>query len=334
MLFKNLESLFQFIDSKKGKSAPPSAFFLMPDSFEKEEASSYYIDYLKSQEYEVRRVAISELQEATMPLFSFEKKLCFFVDIDEKLNKDEAGIVEESLKDSSHLIFIASVAPVASAKEIEKRGGFYAELPPGKPWEQEGRMGGWILWRLRKSGKSIEPLALKLLSRTLAPHSNVAKEEIEKLLIYTIDKEKIGLADVMAIVTIEERSVVWQLGEAILLHNVEEALRIVHDALAHDAHPLQLLRLVRNTIHSCLFVATLKEKNASFEEIASTLPSIRPKTLEKYDACCNEYGRAGLEAALCAVDALEMELKNSTVDEELALEKLVIHLCCTSCLTS
>jgi DNA polymerase-3 subunit delta len=144
-----------------------------------------------------------------------------------------------------------------------------------------------------ESGQQIEPAAAQLVARRAGVDIVRLRGDVERLMLYTVGKPKITLADVHEIVSVETAQDDWAVTSAIQNRNAAEALRQVALAIEAGAVPYMILGQL-----------------AWF--VRDKLANIDPRRIP------------GAVEALFRTDE---DLKSSGGDPTVLLERLVVELC-------
>jgi DNA polymerase III subunit delta len=294
------------------------------DAFELKETLHLLLDRLKKP---FKRVGIEDiealLQEmSSLSLFAPQDELIVIENIERLKTLND----EFYQKRPGRCLILTSLGVLpATLKKIDAVG-LVLDIPEVKAWEKQSKLQDWILLFCSKQGKRIQRDAAALLAKEYVTDRFTLEQELEKLFAYVIDKNDITLKDVQDISCISDKSNLWQLHETILQKNATEALKILHGLDLNDLHPLQIIRNLRNQFQQAVELSVLHDARVNFEEIGARFPQLKGKFLEKKLSAATNYGTFFLKKALVQCDKVEVDLKNSTQDEELALEKLVITL--------
>lgn len=142
-----------------------------------------------------------------------------------------------------------------------------------------------------EAGQQIDPAAARLVAERAGVDIVRLRGDIERLMLYTVGKQKIALADAQEVVSAESAQDDWAVTSAIQQGNAREALRLLAMALDAGAVPYQILGQLG------WFV---RDRMADARRIPA------------------------------AVDALfrtDLDLKSSGGDPRVLLERLVVELC-------
>ena len=95
----------------------------------------------------------------------------------------------------------------------------------------------WLMSECSNSGKKLDPMAASRLA-TVAPGDRLSlKNELDKAIAFTGDRERVTLADVEAVVYHDPEDVMFKLVDSISQHKPDTALRLFHELLRYDSKP-------------------------------------------------------------------------------------------------
>ena len=334
MKFSNWQAFDKHVVSLQRNGLPPVICLLSKDEFELKEAFSSLLVRLskilgvEKKNLPLKQVTGSNLRDEFGSMSLFSPFSLLYLPSSEELKADDLDPVEEYLctaQAGSLLLITGTSLTSALCKKIEA-GGLLCEVADAKPWEKQGKVQDWVMASIAKEGKTIQREAAFLLAKEFTDDRFTLKEELHKLVTYTQEKKEITLADVQAICTLSNKSVLWQLSEVILQRNKPQAIQILHGLPDGDLHPLQILRYLRNQVRNALEISALHDEKVPPDEIMKRFPTMKGKTFDKNYELATGYGTRGLTKALLAIDKLEVDLKNSAQDEQLALEMLILSL--------
>lgn len=315
---------WQPFDNELKQGSPSLVLLLIKDEFELKEA----LKSVKKRFKDVRLIEAEELEQELSSFSLFSKASSQVIERIDELKAGDLEILEAAISApnrQSALIMTATTLPAALTKKIETLG-LVLEIGEVKPWEKQARVQDWICRYVAKDGRTIHREAAFILAREYVGDRFLLKEELDKLLTYAIDKKEITLPDVQAIVTMQEKSVLWNLSDAVLQKNGELALTILKGLEGSDTHTFQVLRYLRNQLHNAVEMASLHQDGVHHEDIMKRFPQMRGKAFEKqFEAAC-KFGKEACLDAMIQVDTLEVELKNVQKDAELSLEMLLIRI--------
>ncbi len=341
MKYTNWQALDKVVAGCTQSTLAPLFCLLIKDEFERKEALHFLLLRLKAilgkNFPKVQHVTPEELAEHKASFSLFSTHCILHIQNTQDLDTTELQLIEEQLahlNNNNILILTGKDLPSALCKKIEaNRASLILEIADVKPWEKQAKVEEWIRSYASKEKKTLQKEALQLLAKEFQDERFTLKEELDKLFTYTADKsEQITLNDVRAIVSLSNKAIIWQLSEAVLAKDKKLAITILQSLQEGDGggggefHPLQILRYLRNQVHNVLEMSSLIDDQVHPDTIMKRFPTMKGKSFEKNLEFAKRYGTNDLIRALIAIDTLEVDLKNSAKDENLALEMLIVSL--------
>jgi DNA polymerase-3 subunit delta len=144
-----------------------------------------------------------------------------------------------------------------------------------------------------ESGQQIEPAAVKLVAERAGLDIVRLRGDLDRLLLYTVGKPKITLADAQEIVSAEAAQDDWAVTNAIAQRNTAEALRQLSLAMDAGAVPYMVLGQIGWFVRDKLTNVDVRR----------------------------------VPAAVDALFRADLDLKSSGGDPKVLLERLVVELC-------
>lgn len=309
------------------------------DSFERKMASDLLLRFLlKNENHPEYCVKILDAEILTLQTLSdeissfhlFSKKNVVFIQQAEKLKTQAKEYLEKTFSHLGKTVLIISCATINQLtnfyKKIEKIG-IVLNLPKEiKPWEKEKLCTEWIQQQVAQTEKDIDRQAIDDLLKQVGTDYAHLKQEIDKLTCYIGDRRQITSQDIEAICTYVNHNTIWQLGEAILQRRPEAAISISKALLKNDISFFVLLRSLRSQIQTELQVATILENGGGEQDVSLRFPFIKGAIFQKHLKTIQSYGKTALAKSLITIDAAEVQAKNSNIQEEILLERLILQL--------
>jgi DNA polymerase-3 subunit delta len=150
---------------------------------------------------------------------------------------------------------IVFVAPGDSGDRVDKRvkgfkglakRGLVLELDRQRPED----LLVWLREQAAHEGKQLEPGAAQLLLDRAGADMQTLRMELDKALLYCLDRDRIEAADLESLVGKSREDAVWSVAEAVAEGRPARAMSLLEDLLAAGAYPLVILTLlVRQTRH-------------------------------------------------------------------------------------
>jgi DNA polymerase III delta subunit len=328
----SLQLLEKQLQTVKKKTAPCVIALVSKDQFELKTGIKLVEEMLltafSDPALKVKPIGVDDLQEECDSFSLFSAFSIFRLAKTEDFTADEAFVVEKSLEsDSGNRVLLLTGSQLSSklAKKIEACG-ILCEISEPKPWEKKTKAQEWLLTRLAKEGKTIQPQAVRLLSEEYQDNRFLLEQELAKVLTLTVGEKEIKEEHVRAICTFSQKANLWHLGDVVLERNKAEAVKMVHALLEDDVHALQIVRYLRNQIRQALEMAAFIADRRDDEEMRAHFAKLPPKALDKLHEQAKRIGCDALRLMLIQADTLEVELKNSNHDEELLLELFLLSL--------
>lgn len=210
-------------------------------------------------------------------------------------------------------------------KAAEKEGIVldFAEL---KPWEKEQRLAEWVNKQASASRKLIAYPVCQFLVKRMGPDQALLAQEIEKLICYAGERKEITREDVEALCHRQQPETIWQLGEALFRRDAAAALHIVHSLLSDGQPLLPLLRQIRSQFQTEYQISLLLAQGKQAQDISQEFPYLKGQILERHLQQARQYGQEAFRRGLLALDEAELRAKNSSIDENMIVELLMMQL--------
>ncbi|MFN2165027.1 MAG: DNA polymerase III subunit delta [Anaerolineae bacterium] len=189
---------------------------------------------------------------------------------------------------------------------------------------KERDLPGWIQRRVRGKKGTMSGEAVTLLAALVGNDLRLLDQEIEKLLLYTGERQ-ISSEDVRALVSRAREASIFDLVDCVGHRQSAEALRLLHQMLDDLEHPLYLLTMLARQVRILIQVSDLREQRLSENEMASRL-KLHPFVVKKGLAQARNFTLAQLEAAHQRVVETDWAIKTGEMEDVLALDLLVVGL--------
>lgn len=286
--------------------------------------------YLTYQAFDGERVSITALMDELNALAFLAAKRMIVVSKPEALDKATSTALEGYIASPNRslcLVLVSSGLHRGSSfyKKLEKHG-VVMDLPEEKPWEKEKSVTEWLMTQAHAQGKQLMPKAAAMIVKRMGTDQMLLEQELNKLFCYVGKRPTIQETDVGAICSQADLENTWQLGEAIFNRRGSDAVRIARSQLNQENPLIALLRQLRSQFQTEFQVCTLLRQGKGSVEIAHEFPYMRGAILERHMKQAQSYGMERFRKGLLAIDAAEMEAKNSTLDPEFILDILMVRL--------
>ena len=201
------------------------------------------------------------------------------------------------------------------------------ELNELKTWARGGpsEVARWLQDRAVQRGISIEPKALEALTDLVGANLRALASELEKLAMYT-GARAITADDVRLLTPQAREERIFDLVDAVVEGRAADALRLLRrmreDGSESASH---LFSLIARQLRMMVRAAELIDARAPAEAIGAATGA-RGYPLEKLTRQARAAGRSASEASLRAVEHSDFSVKTGRLDDDLALELLVVRL--------
>lgn len=332
MKYDNIKAFEKHLESASPNHFSEIYLLLSKDPFDGKEALDLLLKHLLPNPMALTTIEGSSANHLLNELNSmsfFAQKRVVLVQQADKLNKSIQESLDQYLASPNRAVHLILAAPsllktTTFYKKIEK-AGIVLEIVELKPWEKEKKLAEWVGKKAAASRIVISHPVCQLLVRASGVDSSLLATEWEKLLCYIGERKEITHKDVEAICTQADSQTIWQLGEAIFRFDAAAALSICHTMLEEGQPLLPLLRQIRSQFQTG-FQISLLAQGGQIGEIAKEYPYMKGQILDKNIQQAKNYGSEKYKLGLMAIDAAEMQTKNSQLEDFLIAELLIIQL--------
>lgn len=185
---------------------------------------------------------------------------------------------------------------------------------------------GWIKEKAKQENIEIEEEAVLELMKKTAGNLMVMNKEIDKLCTY------VGSGNIITVQTVHElvfRSLeqnVFELIDAVVKKNAEEAFRIYYDLIKMNEEPVKILSLLAQQFRLLSQVKELAKSGYGQAQIAQNL-KVHPFRIKLAMQKSRSFQEEELQNILKSLADTDYEIKSGKKDKKFALELLLLHLC-------
>ncbi len=223
---------------------------------------------------------------------------------------------------------LGSVHLVLMAEKFDKRSRLYKLCERlGYAFEYKplpkGEIGAWVKKRFAAQGVEVSNEAVAYIISNVDNDLLVLKSEIEKVLIYSSYKGKIGLGDVASLVSQSFESSIFELVELIGERDKGGSLEMLSSILARGEAPSYLFHMILRQFRLILKAKVLLEKRGlPRKELASKL-KLPFFVAAAYEKESRNFSFKELIEAHSKLLKAEVDLKTGKREAELILETLI-----------
>ena len=226
----------------------------------------------------------------------------------------------KNLPDTTVLVFIEN--------EVDKRNrlykavkekGYISELNE----QSDNDIIKWVVGLLKRENRVMNDDTIRLfLTKTGNSMENISRE-FEKLICYTMGRERITSEDVEEVCTTQTTNRIFDMITAISQKNQEKALELYYDLLTLKEPPMRIMFLIARNFNQLLMVKELTENGNASAAIAGKM-GIQGFLVGKLQAQARPFKTGTLRRALEECVTLEEAVKTGRLEDRLAVEMLIV----------
>ena len=264
--------------------------------------------------------AVAEIAD-TMPFFADRRLVVIENSQFFKTSADDMLVeLVKNLPDTTVLVFIEN--------EVDKRNrlykavkekGYISELNE----QSDNDIIKWVVGLLKRENRVMNDDTIRLfLTKTGNSMENISRE-FEKLICYTMGRERITSEDVEEVCTTQTTNRIFDMITAISQKNQEKALELYYDLLTLKEPPMRIMFLIARNFNQLLMVKELTENGNASAAIAGKL-GIQGFLVGKLQAQARPFKAGTLRKALEECVTLEEAVKTGRLEDRLAVEMLIV----------
>jgi len=187
----------------------------------------------------------------------------------------------------------------------------------------ERELAVWIKKEVAAQGRKITDGAVAKLILIAGNNLREVKGELEKIMLFALDKPEIESADVEDAGLDCREETIFGLSDAIGAKDLKTALKILDKISGED--PLKVLGAVSRQIRILLHIKALARKKIPGRNMPQLL-GVPPFTLDKYLAGSRRFTEKELRGAVGKLAEADMDLKTGRKPQSVVLSRLIIDL--------
>lgn len=259
----------------------------------------------------------------------FGKQVVVLNRADHLLKATQKQLEEYFKRSNSSVIFIITAESFAANTNFYKnaeKAGVIVSLEDSKGATRLQALSESVNAAVAAENKTIDAQACRLLVNQVGADRELLQNELKKLICYVGERSRITSEDVSKICSFVNQETVWQLGEAVFQRNAANALRITKALMEEGVSFFALLRQLRTQLQTDFHVCSILANGGTHDEIGRTFPYMKGFILDRHIQSATEYGWDRFKKGLHEIDKIELLAKNSSIDEEILAEKIIITL--------
>lgn len=235
-------------------------------------------------------------------------------------NDDLSAILQDLPSHVCLVFYEQEIDKRIKAIDVIKKHGLVVEYAYQKPEE----LVKWVIKRFRASSRDIDMATASRLVETCEQGMTEILNEVEKLLAYLGDKQKVTIQDIEMVCTKSIKSRVFDLTDAIAGKNSSKALMLLNDMVVLKEPIPKILFMIARQFRQILQVKLLHNEGLNMGEIASKLglaPFVAGKILKQAGSFTVERLKKAMETSL----EFDIAVKTGKINDMTAAELLIIE---------
>jgi DNA polymerase-3 subunit delta len=225
------------------------------------------------------------------------------------------------LPDSVCLILLSPKIPTQT-KFYKALSGLATTVEFPKMWESQ--VPAWVTNRMAQQGKKIETGAVRLLQELVGSDLSELAREIDKLVIYVGENERITAAHVESVAGLSRAHTVFQLIDSIGERDCGRSLQILRNLALAGERPGGIIYWL--TEHLERLILTKEFSPEQGKTLASFLRT-KPFLASKYQEQARNFSVTDLEKGMVLLHEADVDLKSNRMQDRIILEVLTYSLC-------
>lgn len=257
----------------------------------------------------------------TLPFFA-DKRLIIIEKSDLFSTQNVFSDFLKTMPDSTIIIFIEETVDKRSRlyKSINSSGYVY-EINALKPAELKE----YIINEVKKSNKVISNADAEALVELLGTDMMTVSNELEKLISYCAESDRITREDCEAICTATVSSHIFKMIDLIAERKQREVLLLYDELLKLRQSPPVILYNIIKHFNNLFVITSMRNDNRSEQEIIEK-SGILPWKMRDYNYQLRSLGIKRLRSAVQYGLDIEERIKTGRIDGQIAVELMIIRL--------
>ena len=184
----------------------------------------------------------------------------------------------------------------------------------------------WINKHIGEKNSTVSPQALNLMIRLIGSNLWVMSGELNKLALYAYGRQ-IEEKDVKAVVGYTQQTSVFNLVDAIMGFNTNEAESVLQQLLQKGASASYLLAMIHRQLRLIVRAREMKKQGLKESEMRQKLGVASEYVVRKTLEQGNRYSIGRIKQVYQQLLDTDIAIKTGKYTEELALDILVVELC-------
>ncbi|MCD6116889.1 DNA polymerase III subunit delta [bacterium] len=167
---------------------------------------------------------------------------------------------------------------ILNAGKINIKTSFYQKLKKKcssfeSPQLYENEARAWVIKRFKKESKTISTEGASFIVQLTGTSQWALSNEIEKILLFTGNLEKIGVNEIAGVVGHSRNYNVWELTESVFNKKIDKSIEIFNHIIKNNnSSAVGLIANLSERAFVLLKIRSLKEKGANNQTISKSIP--------------------------------------------------------------
>lgn len=259
----------------------------------------------------------------TLPVFA-EKKLVLvknsgFFGGKAKSGRDRIADYFKSVPKETCLVFVEQEVDkrIAPTKNVAKYG-LVAEFSYRKPQE----LIGWVAQELKSMGRSIDKMAASQLVEYCDAGMTEIRNELEKLVLYTIGRTNVTSQDVEKVCTRSIKSKIFDLTDALSEKNAFKAMSVLEDMIALKEPVPRVIYMITRHLRTLLQAKMMVEDGMRAEDALKKM-GMHPFVAMKISKQIGKFNIGLLKSIVEECLNMDVGIKTGQIEDRLAAELII-----------
>lgn len=227
----------------------------------------------------------------------------------------------EAFPDTTYVIFVE--------KEVDKRSRFYkwiakAGYASEMDTPDEKMLITWVKGLCKAEGKTIDENAIYYFVEHMGTDMLLLKNELEKLFCYECDSPRISIDSIKNVCVNQATDKMFDMLDAIGMHNQEKALRLYRDLLALKEPAMRVLHMLTRHYHILMEISVLSKEGKNNKDIAAAC-KIPPFSVKKYAGQAAGYSFEQLRNMVEQCQVIDQKIKTGGIQDVVGVELLIVE---------
>lgn len=277
--------------------------------------------------YEGKDVNINRIIDSMETLTFFAKNRCVIIRdsglLKKTSNSNVASLVEaiEDIPKTTFVIFVEEVDKTNSLYKAIKKIGVVYELSTPK----ENELISFVENIIKNKNSKIDRGTIVYFLRTVENDMIVINNELEKLLAYTMFKNKIEKNDIDKICTKSLQIEIFKLMDSIGNKDVQQTLEIYNNMMFVKEPVLRILSMLARQVKLILLSKELSEQGYNFNDVSAKI-GIHSFVAKGCIKQSKNFTKNKLVDTLLKLNELEVKIKTGKIKDVIGLEILIVSM--------